>query len=276
MPITEKDALEVLGFDATKYDDTDAFREAVEGTWVKREAAHNDKDIAGKIVGKFNRVLKSKLGKVGKELGVEFDDSREALDLIDDLAPAITTTVGQVNEWKTKAEKGVGDDVVKEWQTKLKAAEKERDTFKSQAVDFQTRYDALNSEVVTNKRKAVVDAEWNAGLSGITFHSGVNELLKEGFVSKVRSKYKVEPDEDGKVHLLGADGNPIKHPKKAGELLTLAEALKEEAKAFKLLAENPHANRPAPQAQRHNSVPPQAPPQGVPQRTIPRRFGQGR
>lgn len=251
MPIEAKDAFEVIGLDPSKFDDIDAFKEAVEQKWVAKESAHNDKEVAGKIIGKFNRVLRTKFGKVGGELGVDIDDTQDPIDIFEkQLAPVIVAKVKEVDEWKGKAEKAVGDDVVKEWQGKLKALEKERETFASQAKEWQSKYEGLDTEVKQTKRKSVIDNEWNTALGSVSFHQGVDDLKRKGFVAAVKEKYRIELDEDFKPRMLDANGNPVKHPKKAGELLSLKEAVEVEAKALKLVAENPHANKPVAQPQR--------------------------
>lgn len=243
MPIKPEEALETLGFDIAKFDDIDAFKEALETKFVARDQAVNDKDINSKVLGKFNSVLSRKVAKVAKELDIEVPEGTNPIDMIEALTPGITGLRTSVNEWKEKAEKGLGDDVVKEWEKKVKALEKERDIFKGQAVEVEGKYNALNEEIVTTKKRTVVDTAWDRALAGITFHAGVDELRREGFVSKAKSKYRIELDEELKPTLKDAKGDPIKHPKRVGELLTLDEALKLDAKEFKLTAENPHANK---------------------------------
>ena len=266
MPIEAKEAFEVLGLDPSKFEDVDAFKEAVETKWLPRESAHTDKEVAGKIVGKFNRVLRTKFGKVGSELGVDVDDTQDPIDIFEkQLAPAILGKAKEVDEWKGKAEKAVGDDVLKEWEGKLKNLTKERDTFASQAKEWQTKYEGLDTEVKQTKRKTVVDTEWNSALSGIQFHQGVDDLKRKGFVAAIKEKYKVELDEEFKPRMVDANGNPVKHPKKAGELLSLAEAVAMEAKQLKLVAENPHAGKPVTQTQPRTITmggQPQVPPTG--------------
>jgi hypothetical protein len=256
MPIEAKDAFEVIGLDPSKFEDVDAFKEAIEQKWLPKDSAHNDKEVAGKIIGKFNRVLRTKFGKVGTELGVDIDDTADPIDIFEkQLAPAIVEKAKEVGSWKEKAEKAVGDDVVKEYTAKIKGLEKERETFASQAKEWQSKYEGLDTEVKQGKRKSVVDNEWNAALGAIQFHQGVDDLKRKGFVASVKEKYKIDLDDEFKPKMLDANGNPVKHPKKAGELLSLKEAVEMEAKALKLVAENPHANKPvAPQRQAPRTV----------------------
>jgi hypothetical protein len=256
MPIEAKDAFEVIGLDPSKFEDVDAFKEAVEQRWVSRESAHNEKDIAARITGKYNRLFRNRFGRLATELGVDIDDTADPIDIFEkQITPAIVEKAKEVGSWKEKAEKAVGDDVVKEYTAKIKGLEKERETFASQAKEWQSKYEGLDTEVKQGKRKSVVDNEWNAALGAIQFHQGVDDLKRKGFVASIKEKYKIDLDDEFKPKMLDANGNPVKHPKKAGELLSLKEAVEMEAKALKLVAENPHANKPvAPQRQPPRTV----------------------
>jgi hypothetical protein len=276
MPIKPEDALEVMDFDLSKFDTVEDFRNAVERKFVSRETAQNDKELSGKILGKFNRVFRTKLGKIGNAIGADVDDSLEPLDILDQFIPAISNKVSEIDSWKKKAETAVADDVVKEWQSKLKSTEKERETFKQQAVDWQEKYNGLDTEVKTTKRKSIIDREWDQALSGVAFHPGVDDLKKRGFVSAAKERYRIDLDEELKPKMVDASGNPIKHPKWAGELMSLSDAVKDMAKEFKLLQDNPHAGKPVSQPfqQRpiQQSVQSAPPSQGAIR--APRRFGQ--
>lgn len=244
MPIKPEEALEVIGLKPEDYDTVDAFKEAVEGKYVSLDTAHTNPSVTAKVLGKFNDVVRRKVGKMAKELDIELPKDAAALDLIDTITDPVIGLKGELGTWKTKAEGAVAEDVLKDWQKKLTTAEKERDAFKSQAQEFGKKYEDLNTEITTSKRKNTIDGAWNGALNGVTFHSGVDDLRKEGFVAKVKAKYKLEVDDDGKLSLMDDKGQLVKHPKRAGEMLTLAEAVKIEAAAFKLLNDNPHANKP--------------------------------
>jgi hypothetical protein len=276
MPIKAEDALEVMDFDLSKFDSVEDFRNAVERKFVSRETAQNDKELSGKILGKFNRVFRTKLGKIGNAIGADVDDSLEPLDILDQFIPAISNKVSEIDSWKKKAETAVADDVVKEWQSKLKSTEKERETFKQQAVEWQEKFNGLDTEVKTTKRKSIIDREWDQALSGVAFHPGVDDLKKRGFVSAAKERYRIDLDEELKPKMVDASGNPIKHPKWAGELMSLSDAVKDMAKEFKLLQDNPHAGKPVAQSfqQRpiQHSVQSAPPSQGAIR--APRRFGQ--
>ena len=268
MPIKPEEALEVIGLSADKYDSVEAFKEAVEGKYVALDAAHTNPAVTAKVLGKFNGVIQRKVGKIAKELDIELPKDAEALDLLDHIADPVIGLKGEVTTWKQKAEKSVAEDVLKEWQGKLTKAEKERDAFASQAKEFGDKFTSLQTEITTTKRKNTIESAWSGALNGVAFHSGVDDLRKEGFVAKVKSKYNVDVDDEGKVSLQDDKGNPVKHPKRAGELLTLDEAVKIEAAAFKLLNDNPHANKPVQQQQVQRVVQQQVQAQQTQQRPV--------
>lgn len=251
MPIKPEEALEIVGIDPTKYESADALKEEFESAWVKKDQAKNDPDVRKSVLGKTFDTGRHKLKKFAEEAGIEVEGADfkngDLLDLIPKVNEAVKVKLGEVEEWKKKAEKAVPDDVLKENEKRLKLLEKERDTFKSQAVEFQDKYTALETEVKTSKAKQAEASEWNAALGGINFHQGVDDLKRKGFIATAKEKYRLQFGDDGKATLTDANGNPMKHPKKAGELLTLAEALKMDAKELKLEAVNPHANKPVAQ-----------------------------
>lgn len=275
MPIKPEEALEVIGLSPDRYDTVEAFKDAIEAKYVARDSAHTDPAVASKIMGKFNGVLSRKVNKLAKELEYDLPKDADPLDLLDAIAEPVLGLKGQVTSWKEKAEKNIADDVLKEWEKKVKLVEKERDLFRGQAQEFGKKYEDLTAEITTTKRNGIIGGAWSAALNSVPFHNGVDDLRKEGFVSKVKSKYKVDVDDDGKVTLLNDKGELVKHPKRAGEMLTLDEAIKMEAQAFKLVADNPHAGKPA----EHRIVQPQQRQPQVPQvpgarpRTPAKRWG---
>lgn len=250
MPIKPEEAVEVFGLDLSKYDDVDTLKSFVDSTWVKRANAKDDPELRTEVLGKVNRVARTRLSGIAKEYGLEMDSKMltegDPVDIIPEIGKALKTKFGEIDELRAKAEKAVPDDVLNDIKGKLKAAEKERDTFKTQATEFQQNYDKLTGEIKQTKAKAVEDSEWNAALSGIQFHQGVDDLKKAGFLAVSKSKYRIELDDDFKPKLVDAKGSPIKHPKKGGEFLTLSEALKLDAKEMKLEGVNPHAGKPVP------------------------------
>lgn len=248
MPIKPEEALEVLGVDPAKFENVDALKESFEGDWVKRATAKDDPQVRKDVLGKVQSNARHKLKKYAETYGLEIElkDDVDMLDAIPRFGDALKDKFTELEELRTKSKDALPADVKAQLDKQLKSLEKERDTFKSQAVEWQGKHDTLFADIGKSRLQAAEDAEWNAALGGVQFHQGVDDLKKEGFKAVSRSKYKLQFDEQMKPKLVDASGNPIKNPKKAGELLTLSEAIKFDAAALKLEANNPRANVPAP------------------------------
>lgn len=251
MALTEKAALSIFGVeDLSKFENEEALKTFVDGAWVKRENAKDDPEIRTALMGKVNRVARTRLSGIAKEYDLELDSKLmsegDPVDIIPEIGKALKSKFGDIDELRDKVSKALPEDTIKDWEKKIKSTEKERDTFKSQAAELQGKYDGLFNEVKTSKAKSVEEKEWNNALAGIQFHQGVDDLKKEGFKAIAKNKYRIELDEEFTPKLVDAKGSPIKHPKKGGEFLTLSEALKLEATELKLVGTSVHGNKPAP------------------------------
>ena len=107
-------------------------------------------------MGKFNGVLSRKVNKLAKELEYDLPKDADPLDLLDAIAEPVLGLKGQVTSWKEKAEKNIADDVLKEWEKKVKLVEKERDLFRGQAQEFGKKYEDLTAEITTTKRNSII------------------------------------------------------------------------------------------------------------------------
>lgn len=248
MPLAEKDALEVLGFaDLSKFDDADSFKEAVEKDWVKKSTAGNDKEVRDQVLGKVNRVARKRLGELASELGVELDaailDSGDPVDIVPLITKGAKGKFGDIEELRKKAESALPADTIKVWEDKLGEAEKKVKTFQSAATDWQKKHDDLLQTVQTKERTSKIEAVWKEALGGVQFHQGVDDLKRKGFVADLKDRFRIEMDENGNPYTADTAGQPVKHPKKASELWSLAEIVKEEAKKNKLTADSPHAGK---------------------------------
>jgi len=246
MAIKPEEALEIVGIDVSKYETTDDLRTAFEAEWVKMDRVADNAKAREMVIGKVNRVASSRLSGIVKDFGLDVDPEilkKDPLDIIAEVGKALKPRFDEIEELRAKAEKAVPEDVLKEMKSKLEAKDKEVNTFKTQATDYQKKFDDLNLEVTTKDRNVKVNASWDDAYKGIEWNEGVDELKREGFDAKARKKYKVDIQDDGNARLLDASGNPVPHPKKAGEYLSLTEALKKDADEFGLTKKNPHAGK---------------------------------
>jgi len=246
MAIKPEEALEIVGIDVSKYETTDDLRTAFEAEWVKMDRVADNAKAREMVIGKVNRVASTRLGGIVKDFELDVDPEvlkKDPLDIIAEVSKALKPKFEEIKTLREKAEKAVPDDVLNDLKGKLESKDKEVSTFKTQAAEYQKKYDDLNLEITTKDRNAKVNADWDAAYKGIEWNESVDELKREGFDAKSRKKYKVEVQDDGNTRLLDAKGEPVSHPKKAGEYLSLTEALKRDADELGLTKKNPHAGK---------------------------------
>jgi hypothetical protein len=258
MPISEKEALEVLGYeDLSKVESADDFKTIVEKTWIKRDAAHNDKSVADKIFGKVNRGLRNELSGLNKalDLGIDDIDTKMPTEVIGSLSELIRPRLDKVKELEDKLKNTAPADVVSKFEADLKEKDKKINAFEKAAKDTQSKYDELFTSVQAKEKSSKVNGEWEGALKSIPFASTVDELRKEGFIAKSKAKYQVLIDDEGKTYAANDKGEPLMNPKKAAERWTLADALKAEADALKLIGVNPQGGRQVTPPARTKEVP---------------------
>lgn len=247
MPITKEEALEVFGVsDLEKFENVDAFKETIEKDWLKADSAHNDPRVKSKVVGTFHRKGAKEISELNNslELGLEIDDKADVLALIPKLAEALKPKFDGIKELQEKVKTAAPAEVLAEFERKDKEREKKLAASEKGWKEAQAKYDELFNSVQTREKTAKIDGEWDSAVKAIPFSPQVDELKKAGFLAIARQKYQIVLDDEQKPYLANAKGEPIMHPKKAGERLPLSEALKTEAETLKLIGVNPHGNKP--------------------------------
>jgi hypothetical protein len=121
---------------------------------------------------------------------------------------------------------------------------KEKEAFAAQALEFKSKYDELDTSVKSKAAKEREDAEWNKAYSALQFREDVSPLMKKGFDSEVREKYKLEFGDDGTRKVLGKDGQILMDKKRAQTFASLEDLLKAEAEAAKLIGGAPAGGTP--------------------------------
>jgi hypothetical protein len=237
-----EEALEVFGIDVKeleKVESVETFKADVEKTWIKRAEAHNDKDVKSKVSGMYNRVIAKKLGDINTdfEFNIEEFDKKTPVDVLDALVPILKTRLDEVPTLKEQLKKAAPADVVEKFEQEKKELTKKATAFEKNAKDWEGKFNELDTKVKTNDRAGKINGEWEGALKSITFAPTVDELRKEGFVSKMKSKYQILIDDEGKTYLANDKGDRLMNPKKA-EAWTLAEALKSDANELKLIGVN--------------------------------------
>ena len=238
MAIEATDAIALMGYDLTKFEDIDAFKAQVESDWVKTSDAHLNKDIAGRIFAKQNNTLRSTLAKAGRELGIEGIDF-DTLDPIEGIK-ALNESVARTRaEWeKAKGDGSTNAEVIE--------AKRQYDEAKKANVDLKKALDATAAEfgeykttIATKEANAKLEGIRSRGMKSIPFASTVSNLAQTGFDAMVRKEVLIAFDDEGKEYATDADGNRIKNPSKANTHLSYDEAVLAIAEREKLTEETP-------------------------------------
>ncbi len=239
MPIKPEQIAEYIGVDPATFEDDDAFKAHFDTTYVKRELAHTDKDIAAKTFGKINGTLRNNLKGVAKELeieGVDFEtlDPTEGIKL---LGKTLKESTSKLKSELDAAKKGgASTKDIAELQVKLDAVTKERDAFGLSAKDFETKYTELDTTVKSREAKAKEDAFYKDALSAIKWSPDVSDFAKTGFETAFRQTYKPDFFEGG-VRTLDKDGKIVMDPKQAQTFRKASDLALEWAEKEKLIGE---------------------------------------
>lgn len=248
MPIKPEEALEVFGLEPKeleKYDSADAFKTDVEKKWITRESAAKDKCIADVIFGKVNRGLRKELSDLNEimELGMEDIETKNPIEVIKSLPEIFKPRFEKVKDLEEKLKTAAPADVVAKYESEKKELDKKLKAFEKNAKEWEGKYTELDTKIKTSDRNAKINGEWDGAINAIPFAPTVGELVKEGFKAKAKAKYQVLIDDEGKTYAANEKGEPLMNPKKAAERWSLADALKADADAMKLIGINPQGGK---------------------------------
>lgn len=245
MAIEPKEALGMLGYDPDTFETTDDFVAAVEKDWVKMDQAHLNKEIQGKVFGKVNNALRTKIKQSGKALEIDGDwESMDPTEGIEMLTRAAGEKLKELRAAQAEAGKGKSSKEVEELtrqytelQTKYKGTE---DLYK-QAI---TKYDELDNAVKSEKHQAKVDAIYTTAEQAIKFKDGISKFELDGFRSFMRKTFPVKFDDEGREYVTDANGERIKDKTKAAAFVDLPSLFKEYAEKEKLTGGAPQGGAP--------------------------------
>jgi hypothetical protein len=248
MPIDPKEALQYLGVNAEEMENIDAFKAHVSTTYVPRDQAHKDPEIAKQIFGKVNNGLRTRLKGVGKELGIDAKfDELDPADGIDLLAASAKARTAELSQQLDELKKGIGKPgkEVEELTTKYNEAKKLADDLTGRLGDWESKYNNLEQTVQQRERQARIDAQWERAIGGLKFNEGVTPLAVKGFHAAVREKFAVDFDDEGTPYAIDAVAKKrVPNPNKAHDSLSLDDLVKSYAEQEKLIGGNPQGGKP--------------------------------
>lgn len=240
MPIDPKVLSEYIGLDLSKMDKEEEARAAFDAAFLRKDKAHADKEVAGRVFGQVNNVLRGRLKSFGKDHGVDLGkvDEIDPVDLITTLSDGVKGHVAKLTadlDALKKAGEGKGD--TKEFEQKLASIAKERDAFGASAKEWEKKYLDLDATVKAKDAAAKVDEWWAKAEGSVKFRDDVSPLTRRGFMASVREKYR--PDFDGDtVKVLDANGGIVMDKKRAQTFASINDLLIEAANAERLTVES--------------------------------------
>jgi hypothetical protein len=276
MPIKPETLTAYLDLNLEEFENEDALKAHFDQHFLRRDLAHTDKDVQGKVFGKVNGVLRNKLKGFGKAVGItdlEFD-TLDPTDAIEAMQGKLTDTVTSLRSELDGAKKGGSGKTtqeVEELTKRLNDAIKERDAFGAQAKDYETKYTTLEGSIKQREAQAKIDAAFSRAMEAIPFREDVNPYARKGFEAEMRSKYKVEFSDDGAAKVIGADGNIVMNKHKAQVYATLDELAKAHAEEAKMIGGAPQGGTPVRKTVSTTSTTPATP--ANPQAPAERRTG---
>lgn len=252
MAIDSKEVFNYLGIDESNIEDLDSFREKFETEFVKKsvlkDAKSNEyKEFAPTFVGKVTGSTQTALNRKLKEYGVELDSNEIQGKRIEDVIELGVSKLGEtynskIYDLENKLSKGK-DEQSKELETKLNTISKKYSELEGAYSNLKNEYVSAE-ETWKNKLKQEKLGYLVAKThEGIKWKSGIKDIEREGYFSRLKNNYKIDLDETtNTLEIFDANGNRIPNPKKSGTWKTYADILEEEGIRNEVWATNDHAN----------------------------------
>lgn len=238
---------EFMGINPDEVESLDQAKEKFNGTFISRAEAFKDPEIsskvAGKITGSIETTLKSTFG--------DFDWNQDELKgkKIEEKIKAVGGFLGgKINELSESVKTASSGDVQKvkdEYESKLADWQKKYGDLSGLHNNLKQEYETTVNSFKTKEEQQAIKQEYDAAFKSIPFSPDfVSDKLKvTGFTAEFASQFKLAR-EDGKVVVKDQNGNNVPSKDKAGEFMSVDEALKTFAAQANVLQKNPAAGRP--------------------------------
>lgn len=279
MPITEKDALELINYLGVKPDevkDVAELKNKFDTEFIRTSAITEDSEPVKKILGKTFGTLENEIKKVAKEFEVDVDfDTPELKDkkVKDKLKFFVSEFANKnksiIDELTIKAGQG-NDEKLKEYETKLTKEQQKRKDAENLLNSVKTEYEGFKEQSEKSIKGIKLNILKKDAFSKLKLRPDISEIEKKGFDSVIHEKYNFDIDENESVFVTDKKGAKIPSTKVTGTFKTVTEILEEEAIAGKLALINGDGGKPKPQP---ITVTPPATPIGAPQRKLAVRIG---
>ena len=241
MPIDPKEALGYLGVDPEQFESVDEFKSHFDKEWAKASELQAQQ-------GRINGAFRTAIARVAGELGIDVD--RKQIEEADKPTEILSVIASKAKEHYTgeiaklsEAAKGKGAEKVKEeYEAKLAQIAKDAEVFKADAEKWQSEFTGLKTSIEKQKEEAEINGLYTKAMESVKFRE-MTPLERQGFEVFVKSNYKPVKESEGWAWV-GPDGNKIKDEKRAATFKGIEQLVAEAAEQHKLLATNPHAQKP--------------------------------
>jgi hypothetical protein len=259
MAITPEDALEVTGFkavDLESYESAEDFKKAYEQKFIARSAITEDGDLMKELAGRINGPYESAIRKTIKESGIEIDNKDlNGLQIPEIFKAVVDKGFVPLREQLAAFQEsgsGGGDEVMKKELGKWK---EKAEKFNSQATEYKELHTKLTDELeqvksgFENEKKSIkIETQVSDIFGKIKFKTGglspeATDMIKKGFQNEVKSNFKFDLDDAGKLVILSSDGKKVTDKKESGKILEPFDAVKNFAVDNKIWEDNPHSGK---------------------------------
>jgi archaellum component FlaC len=232
-----------LGWNPAEGEDgLDKFQEFFSSKFIAKDKAITDPDIISKMEGRrigsinttFNRLF-------GERLGLNADQLKES-KLEDVLTTLKDKWDGEVSEIKSKSKDGT-DKRLSDMQKQLEDKDKSISSYKSTLEKLETDFNQFKDNSTSEMNDYMVNHQLSEQLSKLNFKDGISEIEKAGFKTIIGGSLKFQLDENRKLVVRDANGDPIASKKSAAEHATPVEALVQLADQNSLLRKNNASNQ---------------------------------
>jgi hypothetical protein len=243
MPITPEQAMDLVKFiNLHEEDDVEKAKEKFEELYVESKELSRQ---VGKITGTVLNVAK----KGYESLGIAIADEELKDKKVEDILRLGFERVRgeqdkQKEEWEKKATPEGTNELVKEWEKKLKSLERKLSDTESSRQDVITQFESYKTDVKETTKRSKIESIFEKELQGVRLDPSVNALTIKGFKSELSDKYVFDLEEDGTPIVKDKSSlQPLKSKEKANVYMTIAEVIAAEAAKQDLLQKNPGAGR---------------------------------
>jgi predicted nucleic acid-binding Zn-ribbon protein len=238
--------------------DWDAIKADVDSRFIPAtfEAVSANKELHGKILGKYQGTTLTELNKFAKGvLGLELEEKEfadksniEVIRLLGEKYSAsksgLTDELKTLKEELAEAKKSGGSakDIAK-LQAEIEATQTKYNDLKGLHESTIKEFEDHKKNVDTERGTWKVEQKWKETLSSVKLKTK-NDFERNGFLADFKQKYVTEIDGEDAVVRDAKTNERIKHPEAHGKFMGLTDLFTLEAKKAGLLDDNPHNGRP--------------------------------